>query len=634
MTLSPLELPRLEEGAEPLSFHVDPPLLCDLARRVRVCPRGLALEQNARTSARLWVEEQLSQSRRHEDPHAMGGSDADDDDDDGAGRHGDGRRRQQQQTSRRKKFVKLTDEELGVDWYGVLQLAQGDGSSEEQIRVAYRRRCLETHPDKQKDRSDEAFKRVQRAFEILGDPETRLAYDSSRPFDDAIPGEALPTGADFYAVFGPVFERNKKWSSERDLPSIGDDNTNLKDVYKFYERWTGFQTWRDFSHLVELEEIDDSMCREEKRYYARENERQLNRLRKEELQRLRTLVERARKNDPRLRRKREADEAQRQREKEEREERRRLLREEEDRRRAEKAECERREREEAQRKVVEAKNDIRQAQKDMLAFFKQHSLLDETPTNKLLRHAVRQPNVVWIFSKITSPEQAAAVLSDVMGCSTERRSVDAAAQGGNNRNDDDDNNGVEVEAVLRFNALVEEQEQRIGVTRYGEPVKRQSAPATTVAEKAKKATNAPGGKTVKWEEEDLVRLQKATAKYPPGSVDRWRKIAGMLRDKFTEEEAMQKVNEITLALQHSNSNSNTRTAAGGSLGAEATMASQVPSAEDWTPKQQKLLEQGLRELKDYKEKDKFQKIAAMVDGKNAKECFERYKYLCAMNKRK
>ncbi|KEG07181.1 putative DnaJ chaperone protein [Trypanosoma grayi] len=288
-------------------------------------------------------------------------------------------------------------------------------------------------------------------------------------------------------------------------------------------------------------------------------------------------------------------------------------------------------------------------QKDVLAFLQQHDLLDETATNKLLRHAVRRPNVMWLFSKISNAEDAAAVLSDVTSGNTERRPAPAAAATQSGKDDDDE--GVEVEAVLRFNALVEKKEQQTGMTRYGEPVKKSTAADAAVSEKANKkkgTTNATGAPSAaaaaKWDDEDLVRLQKATAKYPPGTVDRWRKVATMLRDKFTEEEAMAKVNELTAVLHHANNSSNnTRTAAQqpapdavkvSSLGAAAAVVPPVPSAEDWTVKQQKMLEQGLREMKDYKEKDKFQKIAAMVDGKNAKECFERFKYLCAMNKRK
>jgi hypothetical protein len=59
--------------------------------------------------------------------------------------------------------------------------------SDEQIKAAYRKRYLDTHPDKQPDGSDVLFKRVQRRFLILGNPVARRSFDSSRPFDDSVP---------------------------------------------------------------------------------------------------------------------------------------------------------------------------------------------------------------------------------------------------------------------------------------------------------------------------------------------------------------------------------------------------------------------------------------------------------------
>ena len=48
-------------------------------------------------------------------------------------------------------------------------------SSELEVRAAYRRRALETHPDKGGDH--EAFLGVIHAFEILSDPAARKKYD-------------------------------------------------------------------------------------------------------------------------------------------------------------------------------------------------------------------------------------------------------------------------------------------------------------------------------------------------------------------------------------------------------------------------------------------------------------------------
>ncbi|KAG1746715.1 uncharacterized protein EDB91DRAFT_1118463 [Suillus paluster] len=55
----------------------------------------------------------------------------------------------------------------------------------DQIRKAYRRKALETHPDRlpqgasaaEKSMSEEMFRKVNNAYEILSDPETRRAYD-------------------------------------------------------------------------------------------------------------------------------------------------------------------------------------------------------------------------------------------------------------------------------------------------------------------------------------------------------------------------------------------------------------------------------------------------------------------------
>jgi DnaJ-class molecular chaperone len=81
--------------------------------------------------------------------------DADDDDDDGGGDH---------------------------DPYRILQVPRG--CSTEEIRQAYRARCLTDHPDKTLHLSPEErrsrenrFKRVQRAYETIGDPDKRRQYD-------------------------------------------------------------------------------------------------------------------------------------------------------------------------------------------------------------------------------------------------------------------------------------------------------------------------------------------------------------------------------------------------------------------------------------------------------------------------
>lgn len=622
MALLQLTLPVLKASEEPITFSEAVSPATTWFSNVSVVPQGLAFCNRLDLIVRLRGEEQR-QEQLHADPNAAAQwMAADRDDDNIRGDVGDeeeeqGESRRNTQT-RKKKFFKLTDEDLLVDWYDLLKLEEQDAATEEQIRTAYRRRCLETHPDKQKDHADELFKKVQRAFDILGDADARLAYDSSRPFDDSIPGETVAE-ADFYKTFAGVFERNKKWSCDHDLPSLGSDTTPFKDVVRFYDRWTMYRSWRDFSHMADLEEIDESMCREEKRYYQRENERQLAFYHKQELKRIRLLVDRTRKNDPRLRRKREQDESKRLQEQEERDAFRRKIRDEEERRRTEEESREKAKKEEQQRKLQESKNLVRQAHKDLGDFFRKNDLLDTTATNKLFSDKVRMPNINWLLQKIT-PDEAPDILAEVVTASTARvaKAPDSKEEGVH-----------DVECVLLFNQLVEEREKHVGVTRYGEAIKR--------VLQEKRSPRSPKTPAVpaqpEWTEEDLSRLQKATAKYPPGTVERWSKIVTALRERFTEDQAMAKVTELTAAL-HGTVPSTASSSASGAAPIGAAAATSASAVEEWSVTQQKQLEQGLRELKDYKEKDKFQKIAKMVDGRTAKECFERFKYLCAVNKKK
>ena len=40
-------------------------------------------------------------------------------------------------------------------------------------------------------------------------------------------------------------------------------------VYRFYEYWINFESWRDFTGVGAEHKIDDAMSRDEKRYYAK-----------------------------------------------------------------------------------------------------------------------------------------------------------------------------------------------------------------------------------------------------------------------------------------------------------------------------------------------------------------------------
>jgi len=65
---------------------------------------------------------------------------------------------------------------MGKDYYDILGV--GKDASEEEIRKAYRRMALKYHPDKNSDpRSEERFKEIAEAYEILGDTDKKTAFD-------------------------------------------------------------------------------------------------------------------------------------------------------------------------------------------------------------------------------------------------------------------------------------------------------------------------------------------------------------------------------------------------------------------------------------------------------------------------
>ena len=65
-----------------------------------------------------------------------------------------------------------------VDYYRALGV--GRSASAREIKKAYHKLAMKWHPDKNPDNKEEAatmFKKAARAYEVLGDEETRKLYD-------------------------------------------------------------------------------------------------------------------------------------------------------------------------------------------------------------------------------------------------------------------------------------------------------------------------------------------------------------------------------------------------------------------------------------------------------------------------
>ncbi|KAJ1667939.1 Zuotin [Coemansia sp. RSA 1813] len=166
-----------------------------------------------------------------------------------------------------------------------------------------RKKVLRHHPDKKAAQGhmndDGFFKCIQKAFEILTDPVKRRQYDSvDTEISTEIPS-AKDKGADFYETYRPVFEREARFSNIQPVPGLGDENSSREDVEAFYAFWYEFDSWRSFEYL-DKDVADGNGNRDEKRYIEGKNRKERANRKKEDTQRLRTLVENAMKADQRM----------------------------------------------------------------------------------------------------------------------------------------------------------------------------------------------------------------------------------------------------------------------------------------------------------------------------------------------
>ncbi|MGH0127860.1 UNVERIFIED_CONTAM: hypothetical protein FKN15_032529 [Acipenser sinensis] len=152
-------------------------------------------------------------------------------------------------------------------------------ATQKQIKAAHKAMVLKHHPDKRKaagekivEGDNDYFTCITKAYEILSDPVKRRAFDSVDPtFDNAVPSKSEGK-ENFFKVYAPVFERNARYN---------------------------FDSWREFSYLDE-EEKEKAECRDERRWIDKQNRGARAQRKKEEMNRIRTLVDTAYSFDPRI----------------------------------------------------------------------------------------------------------------------------------------------------------------------------------------------------------------------------------------------------------------------------------------------------------------------------------------------
>merc|ERR1712179_367295 len=109
-------------------------------------------------------------------------------------------------------------------------------ATDDQIKRAHRQKVLRHHPDKRKaageeiKEDDDYFSCITKAFEILGNPVKRKAFDSVDPtINDEVPDVMKKDKTEFFTSFGAAFERNSRWSIKTPVPQLGSDDSTRQE---------------------------------------------------------------------------------------------------------------------------------------------------------------------------------------------------------------------------------------------------------------------------------------------------------------------------------------------------------------------------------------------------------------------
>lgn len=92
---------------------------------------------------------------------------------------------------------------------------------------------------------------------------------------------------------------NSRWSEKKKVPEFGDENSTRDHVEHFYNFWYNFESWREYSYLDE-EDKEKGQDRDERRWIEKQNKVVRIKRKKEEMSRIRNLVDLAYNNDSRI----------------------------------------------------------------------------------------------------------------------------------------------------------------------------------------------------------------------------------------------------------------------------------------------------------------------------------------------
>uniref|UniRef100_A0A673V4H3 DnaJ homolog subfamily C member 2 n=1 Tax=Suricata suricatta TaxID=37032 RepID=A0A673V4H3_SURSU len=466
------------------------------------------------------------------------------------------------------------------DHYAVLGLGHVRyKATQRQIKAAHKAMVLKHHPDKRKaagepikEGDNDYFTCITKAYEMLSDPVKRRAFNSVDPtFDNSVPSKSEAKD-NFFEVFSPVFERNSRWSNKKNVPKLGDMNSSFEDVDAFYSFWYNFDSWREFSYLDE-EEKEKAECRDERRWIEKQNRATRAQRKKEEMNRIRTLVDNAYSCDPRIKKFKEEEKA--------------------------KKEAEKKAKAEAKRKEQEAKEKQRQAELEAARLAKekeeeevrQQALLAKKEKDiqkkaiKKERQKLRNSCKIEEINEQIRKEKEEAEARMRQASKNAEKSAGGSGNGSKNWSEDDLQ--LLIKAVNLFPAGTNSRWEVIA-----------------------NYMNIHSSSGVKRTAKDVIGKAKSLQKLDPHQKDDINKKAF---DKFKKEHGV--------VPQADNATPSERF--------EGPCTDFTP----WTTEEQKLLEQALKTYP-VNTPERWEKIAEAVPGRTKKDCMKRYKELVEMVKAK
>lgn len=127
---------------------------------------------------------------------------------------------------------------MAKDYYEILGVAKN--SSAEEIKKAYRRKALEWHPDRNKSEgATTKFKEINKAYEVLSDPQKRQTYDQfgEAAFSQGSAASQGPFGGGQSGRYGPFSYTYS--SSGGGSPFDGVDFGGFSDPFEIFEQFFG-----------------------------------------------------------------------------------------------------------------------------------------------------------------------------------------------------------------------------------------------------------------------------------------------------------------------------------------------------------------------------------------------------------